>query len=162
VLLEVARVVDVRAAPPAAWALIRDVPSLAACIPNVSDVRALDAAGRYAATVSDRLGPFKLSVKVEIEVQEAEPGRQIVARMTGTDRQGQARVRGDLVGTVEPSNDGSRVTLNMKLEVLGKLATLGAAPMRRRADELFGTLGQRLQAELDATGASADLGGYLS
>jgi uncharacterized protein len=159
VLLDVARTVEVRTAPPAVWALIRDVPSLAACIPNVSELRVIEPPGRYAATVSDRLGPFTLSVQVEIEVQEVEPGRQIVARMSGADRRGQARVKGELIGTVEPTDRGSRLSLSMKLEVLGKLAALGSAPMRRRADDLFGALALRLQAALDGASAASSPAG---
>jgi uncharacterized protein len=153
VLLDLTRGIDVRVAPPVAWTLICDVSALAACAPNVSELRALEPEGRYTALVSDRLGPFTLSVPVEIEIREAEVEHRIVARLAGADRRGQARVRGDLVGTVEPTSGGTRVTLSMKLEVLGKLATIGATPMRRRADDLFSTFAQRLQAALDAAPA---------
>jgi carbon monoxide dehydrogenase subunit G len=151
VLLEVSKTTDVNAAPTAAWALVHDVERLAGCLPNVSDLRELEPERRYAATVSDRLGPFKLSVPVEIELRSVEAPRRIVAGLSGADRRGQARVKGDLEAVVEPSGDGgdgSRLTLGMKLEVLGKLATLGAAPMRRRADELFGDFVRRVDAAL--------------
>ncbi|MCC6176990.1 MAG: hypothetical protein IT305_16895 [Chloroflexi bacterium] len=154
-LLELSRVVDVGAAPPAAFAFIRDVPRLTGCVPNVADLRALDADRRYAATVSDKLGPFRLSVPIEIDVRDVEDGRRIVAGLTGADNKGQARVKGDLQATVEPHDNGSRVALGMRLEVLGRLASLGALPMRRRADELFAEFARRLQAELGAAPANS-------
>jgi carbon monoxide dehydrogenase subunit G len=38
----------------------------------------------------------------------------------------------------------------MKMEILGRLATLGAVPIRRRADEVFNEFVQRVHAELAA------------
>ena len=47
-----------------AWALLRDVPRLSACIPKVHEVQALEDDRRYSAVVSDRIGPFALSMPV--------------------------------------------------------------------------------------------------
>jgi len=155
VRLEVSKTADVPASPAAAWALVRDVPRLAGCVPSVSGLSTLEPDCRYAATVTERLGPFRLSVPVEIELGTIEEPRRIVAGLTGADSRGQARVKGDLEAVVEPSPAGARLTVGMKLEVLGKLATLGAVPMRRRADELFADFVRRLQAELTGAGEAA-------
>jgi carbon monoxide dehydrogenase subunit G len=45
---------------------------------------------------------------------------------------------------------GARIALSMRMEVLGKLASLGAAPMRRRADEIFSKFARCVEAELGA------------
>src|SRR4051794_21631366 len=113
VLLDVTRTTEVTAPPADAWALVHDVRRLAGCLPNVSDLRELEPDRRYAATVSDRLGPFKLSVPVEIELKSVEEPRRIVAGLTGADSRGQARVRGDLEALVEPTEGGARLTLGM-------------------------------------------------
>ncbi len=157
-LLEVSRTTEVAASPAAAWALIRDVPRLTACLPSVSGLRPLEAERRYAAIVTEKLGPFKLSVPVEIELHTVEEPSRIVAALTGADNRGQARVKGDLEAVLEPAGAGVRLRLGMKLEVLGKLATLGAAPMRRRADELFADFVRRLDAEL-TSGSATPAGG---
>lgn len=151
-LLDVSRTTEVAVPPVAAWALVHDVQRLAGCLPNVSDLHEIEPERRYKATVSDRLGPFRLSVPVEIELRAVEEPRRIVAGLTGADSKGQARIKGELEALVEPSAAGSRLTLGMKLEVLGKLATLGAAPMRRRADELFGDFVGRIDAALMGDG----------
>lgn len=70
--------------------------------------------------------------------------------LTGADSKGQARVKGTLEAVVDPSATGSQLTLSMQVEVLGKLATLGAMPMRRRADEIFTDFVRRINAELTA------------
>ena len=129
-LLEVTRTTEVNVSPAVVWALVHDVKRLTGCLPNVSDLR----------------------VPVEIELRAIEEPRRIVAGLSGADSRGQARVKGDLEAVVEPNGEGARLTLGMKVEVLGKLATLGAAPMRRRADELFGDFVRRVDAELASDG----------
>ena len=154
-LLDVTKVTPVAAPPAVAWALLRDVPRFAACIPKVSDLQVLEADRRYAAVVADRLGPFGLQVPVRIEVQSIEEPRRIQAALAGDDSKGQARLRGTLAAEVEPKEDGSELTVSMRLEVLGRLAALGAAPMRRRAEEIFAEFARRLQQELSgAAGAT--------
>lgn len=147
-LLEITKLADVEAAPTVAWELIRDVPRLSGCIPNVSDLKVLEKDRRYSAVVADKLGPFRVQVPVQIDLRSVEAPRRIEADLAGNDSRGQARVRGTLEATVDPAGAGSRLTLGIRMEVLGRLATLGAAPMRRRADEIFSEFTRRVQAEL--------------
>jgi carbon monoxide dehydrogenase subunit G len=101
--------------------------------------------------VSDQLGPFKLSVPVEIEVESVDEPRRLSAVVTGTDRRGQARINGTLSADIEPLDSGTRIALSMRMEILGKLATLGASPIRRRADEIFSRFAKCIQVELGAS-----------
>jgi carbon monoxide dehydrogenase subunit G len=151
VLLEVKKIADVDAPQAAAWALVRDVPRLSGCIPGVSDLRVLEPDRRYAAIVSDKLGPFRLQVPVQLELKTVDEPRQLVAELSGNDSRGQARVRGALDAELEPTNGGTRLVLSMRLEVLGRLAVLGAAPMRRRADEIFQEFVHCVSTELNRT-----------
>jgi carbon monoxide dehydrogenase subunit G len=148
VLLEVKKSTDVDAAPAAAWALIRDVRRLSGCIPGVTDLAELEPDKRYSAVVAEKLGPFKLQIPVQIELQKVDEPRQIVAELTGNESKGQARVRGTLDATLEPLETGTRLELSMHMEVLGRLAALGAGPMRRRTDEIFNEFVRRISAEL--------------
>jgi carbon monoxide dehydrogenase subunit G len=152
VLLEVTKSTDVAVPREAAWDLLRDVPRLSACIPKVSDVQALEPDKRYTAVVSDKIGPFSLTVPVKIEVESVEPPRRIAATLTGDDKRGQARVKGTLEATAEPGADDSStaLVLSMRMEILGRLASLGAVPIRRRADDIFNEFVQRVRTELGA------------
>jgi uncharacterized protein len=150
VLFEVSKVASVGVPPAAAWELLRDVPRLSGCIPKVSDVQAVEADKRYTAVVSDKIGPFALTIPVKIEIDSVEPPRRIAASLTGDDKKGQARVKGTLEATAEPgaSEASTELTLSMRMEILGRLASLGAVPIRRRADDIFNEFVQRVQAEL--------------
>jgi carbon monoxide dehydrogenase subunit G len=161
-LLDFSKETDVPAPPEVAWALIRDLPRLSGCVPGVSDLRELEPTGRYAATVSDKLGPFALQVPVEIELRQVEEGRRLAAGLSGNDRRGQARVKGELEANLEPLGGGTRLRLGMHIEVLGRLAALGATPMRRRADQIFAEFVRRLEAELQAGGGRTPGGGAVA
>lgn len=151
-LLEVARVSEVGAPPLAAWSFIRDVARLSACIPNVSDLQAVEVDRCYSAVVADKLGPFSLSLPVRIEVQSIDEPSSITAQLEGNDSRGQARIKGTLEARVAPAvaGSGAQIALSMRMEVLGKLASLGAAPMKRRADEIFSRFARCVEAELGA------------
>lgn len=126
------------------------MPRLSNCIPGVANLREIEPDRRYTASVSDRLGPFKLTMPVQIEVQSIEEPSRIVAELTGNDSKGQARVRGSLEANLEATAGGARLHISTRMDVSGKLAALGAAPMRRRADHIFSEFTRCLSAELGA------------
>ena len=147
-LLEIQKQADIAVAPEAAWALLRDFPELATCIPNVASLEEMEPDRRYGATISDKIGPFRVTVPVQIAIEAIEPPRRIVAAISGNDAKGQARLKGDLEATVDPAGEGTRLVVATRIDVLGKLATLGAAPMRRRADQIFDEFIRRVSARL--------------
>ncbi len=154
-LLEINKTADVQADQASAWTLIRNVPRLSSCIPGVSDVQEAEPDRRYTATVSDKLGPFKLTVPVQIQIQSIDEPRRITAELTGNDAKGAARFRGTLEAVLEPTASGSKLAIGARVDVLGRLAALGAAPMRRRADQIFTEFIRCLSAELSAAQASS-------
>ena len=136
-LLDISKVASLAVPQADAWALLQDVSRLSACMPNVSDVQVLEPERRYSAVVSDRIGPFALSMPVRIDVTHVEPPRRITADLTGDDKRGQARVRGTLEATADAQDGSTQLRMGLRLEILGRLATLGAVPIRRRADEVL-------------------------
>jgi carbon monoxide dehydrogenase subunit G len=148
VLLEIAKDTEVAAPPDRAWQLVGDLQRLSGCIPGVTDMRELEPGKRYSATVTDKLGPFRLQLPVEIAVQSAEAPSRLVAELSGNDGRGQARVKGTVEAALTPAGSGARLTVAARLEVLGKLAALGATPMRRRADDIFEEFVRRVETEL--------------
>jgi carbon monoxide dehydrogenase subunit G len=146
--LEVTRIVDVHVPQSVTWALLRDLARLSACIPRLSDLQVIEADQHYTGVVSDKLGPFSLKVPVRIDVLDVDAPSRITAALAGDDQKGQARVRGTLEALAEATDDGTCLTLSMRVEVLGKLASLGASPMRRRADDLFSTFVENVRVEL--------------
>jgi carbon monoxide dehydrogenase subunit G len=147
VLLEITKSVDLAQSPAKVWEVVRDPHIVAGCIPNVREFMENEP-GRFGASIEDKLGPFKVEVPVTIAVSEDADRRRMTAEIAGADKRGQARVRGNVTATVDGVADTARLELRANIEVLGRLASLGAVPMRRRADQIFdvfvGNLGELL------------------
>jgi carbon monoxide dehydrogenase subunit G len=147
-LLEIDKSVRLSQSAEAIWNVVRDPIRVASCIPNVRDFVGRDEPGAYGAVIEDKLGPFRVEVPVVIQVEEASDDHRLAAAISGHDRRGQARVRGEVTALVVGEADGASLVLTSRIEVLGKLAALGAVPMRRRADQIFETFVRNLTAVL--------------
>jgi carbon monoxide dehydrogenase subunit G len=136
-LLHVDKAVVLRTAPDAVWAIVREPERVAACLPNAQDFQPTGEPGQYSTTLVEHLGPFSVRIGLAVEVTEDATNRVMVARIAGEDRGGQARVRGDVRASVRAEVDGTALAVTSDVEVLGRLAALGAVPIRRRGDQVF-------------------------
>ncbi|MEZ0239329.1 MAG: CoxG family protein [Chloroflexota bacterium] len=148
-LLEIAKTVMLKTPPDDVWTLLSDPAAVAACLPNVRDFKAADEPNRYTTLLVERLGPFQVQIPLTLDVTEDDGARQMRAAVAGDDRGGQARVRGDVTATVRASGEGSVLDVQTKAEVLGRMATLGAVPIRRRGDQIFDQFIANLAARLE-------------
>jgi len=140
------------APPEEVWKLLRDTPRLTALLPGVESVTALGEAGAeaYSATASDKIGPFKVRLNLEVRVTEAQAPSILKAALKGADSLGLNRVTGSLEVTLSPALPGTQMRFEASVEVLGKLATLGAVPMRRRTTESFAAFARNIQGAICA------------
>jgi carbon monoxide dehydrogenase subunit G len=150
VLLDIAKNVTLKAPAEAVWAFVRDPARVAGCLPNLQDFVPAGQPNRYTTTLVERLGPFQVRIALTIDVAEDDASRRIVAAVSGDDRGGQARVRGEVRATVQPVGDGARLDVESAVEVLGRMASLGAVPMRRRGDQIFDAFVKTIAARLEA------------
>ena len=146
-----------------AWSLLRDTKRLAGLIPGieniVSDERIAERSNgespqeKHVARVVERVGPFRLALNLEVRIVNAVQPSLLQAELSGSDSNGQNRLSGTLraeLKTLEPA--GTLLSVDASVEVLGKLATLGAGPIRRRANELFAEFAASLQRQFSQAG----------
>jgi len=137
-ILSIAKSADLPVPPVDAWALVRDPVRVARCLASIEAFEPATDPGRFDALLVERLGPFSVRVPLTITVTEDAAGHAMVAAVSGEDRAGQARVRGEVRATVlAGEGGGSRLEVSSEMEVLGRLASLGAVPIRRRGDQVF-------------------------
>jgi carbon monoxide dehydrogenase subunit G len=150
VLLDISKTATLATSAEDVWAFVREPARVAACLPNVQDFGPAGIPDRYTTLLVERLGPFSVRIQLTIDVVENVAGREIVATVSGDDKAGQARVRGEVRATVRPAESGATLEVSSHVEVLGRMAALGAVPMRRRGDQIFDafvrTIGSRLGA----------------
>ena len=155
-LLEITKSVALDQPADTVWEIVREPETVAACLPNIREFERQGEGHSYSATIEDKLGPFKVEVPVTIDVSEDAPARRMTANVAGNDKRGQARVRGEVAASVVAADGGSALELTSRIEVLGRLATLGAVPMRRRADQIFDVFVRNLSARLSAPASGAN------
>jgi carbon monoxide dehydrogenase subunit G len=131
------------------WMLLRDTPRLAGLLPGVETVSPLQEQGKeaYAAKVSDRIGPFKITMNLEVRVTESVEPSLLKASIKGADSLGLNRMTGSLQVALIPASPGSEMHFEASIEILGKLATLGAVPIRRRTTQVFAEFAKNIQAQ---------------
>lgn len=142
--------------PEQSWMFLRDPERLAALIPGVENVKKAPETDsrdeRYIVHVVEKVGPFRLSLNMDVRVVEALEPSLLRAELSGTDGGGSNRITGRLsaeLKRLEPS--GTQLVFDTSVEVLGKLASLGAAPIRRRAADLFAKFAERVQEQFPET-----------
>jgi carbon monoxide dehydrogenase subunit G len=158
-LLKVSEELDVDASPEEVWKLLRDTPRLAALLPGVESVAPLNEPGgeAYQAKAGDRIGPFKVALNMEIRVTEMQEPSSLKASLKGGDSIGLNRLTGSLQIMLAPASSATHMKFEADIEILGKLATLGAVPIRRRATEKFAEFARNIQAQF-APGVRARAG----
>jgi len=140
-----------------AWRLLRDTKRLAGLMPGVEGIVSENGVSggagspmeKHVADVAEKVGPFRLKLKLVVTILRAEEPSFIEAELSGADAKSENRLSGTL--RAELKERGSAMTLlsvEAAVEIIGKLAALGSAPIRKKADELFEQFIQRLKGEL--------------
>jgi hypothetical protein len=147
--MEFTQRIAVAATPAKVWALLWDIKRMASCIPGCQDAKEVEPHKRYTAVVGERVGPFKVTFPLDIEILEAVEGQRLRAAATGKDPAiGSSMKMGLDLSIVE--EDG-RTVLDIKTDVgiLGKLGSLGHSMIKRKADDMMGKFAQALKAEVE-------------
>jgi len=133
------------AAPPATlWSLLWDVPRMVACIPGCVEAREVEPGRRYAARMSQRVGPISLTVPLEVEIIEVEPPRRIALRARGRDRAVGAEILMEVALDCSPREAGSALRVAADGQVLGTLGALGHGVIQRKAEEAVDEFAARI------------------
>jgi carbon monoxide dehydrogenase subunit G len=134
-MITINRDIDVRVPPATVWATLWDVAAVARCLPGCGEIVELEPRRHYRATIRDRVGPFTVTVPLEVTVHDVVDGQRLSLQASGRDATLGSPVRMSLAVSVAPADGGARLTLDGAGEIGGKLAALGQAVTRRKARE---------------------------
>jgi carbon monoxide dehydrogenase subunit G len=137
------------APPDEVWKLLRDTQRFAGFLPGVESVARSnnEAAEEYTAKVSEKVGPFKVTLNLAVSITETIEPSLLKAAIKGADSLGLNRITGSLQVALRPSPAGTEMRFEASIEVLGKLATLGAVPIRHRTTESFAAFARNIQGQ---------------
>ncbi len=132
----------------AAWAFLWDLPRVAKCLPGCESIE--DAGeGAYRARMTQRVGPFKVTLDMEMRIDEAEEGQRVVVSGNGRDRMGnRLHVNRLALELSEPAAGRTELTYAMDFNLYGRLATLGNTAVKRKSEEIRAEFSRRIAEEL--------------
>jgi carbon monoxide dehydrogenase subunit G len=156
-LLKLAEELPLHASIDEVWRLLRDTSRLTGLLPGVENVAPLEVEGKeaYTAKVSEKIGPFKISMNLEVRITETVEPSLLRASLKGADTMGLNRMTGSFQVALSPAPPGTRMHFEASVEILGKLATLGAVPIRRRTTQVFAEFAKSIQGQFAASADSA-------
>lgn len=140
----------VPATPEDIWKTLIDVPSISSCIPGCENVEEIARLESYKATVKQKIGPFKVEVPAEILVESVTEPSHVRTRAAGRDKFTGTRLAVILDVSVIPEGSGSKLTVDAKVDIQGRLATMGLGVIKRRVDQNFEEFETRLKSLLGA------------
>lgn len=143
------RTVTVPAATDRVWTTVTDVDRLVSWISVLGAATTIAELESYSAVLEDRMGPFRMRADLAITIPEVEPNARIVVHAEGEDRQIASRITVDavlMIGAGE--HGGSVVEVEGSYEVAGRVATMGASTIQKKADKLMDEFFTSLERDL--------------
>ncbi len=118
------------------WGLFWDLPRIAGLVPGCEGVEEIDER-HYRAHVVQKVGPFKVSMDLDLEVLESEAEKRVVVSGGGHDRLGNRLSLNRLALELAPADGGgTEVSYSMDFNLYGRMATLGSSVVKRKAEEM--------------------------
>lgn len=134
------------------WRFIWDVDRFIACVPGCKEAKTIEEGKRYAATMVEKVGPFKVEFPTTIEVLEREELTRIKAQASGADNKIGSRMKLDLDVNLREQGDRTVLGFVAGVDILGKLAALGHGIIKRKADQVLDEFAHAVKAKLEGEG----------
>jgi uncharacterized protein len=147
--LRLEKEVDILAPRDKVWNFIWDVDRFIACVPGCKEAKTIEAGKRYAATMVEKVGPFRVEFPTTIEVLEKEEFSRIKARASGTDNKIGSRMKLDLDVSLREQDNKTILGFVAGVDILGKLAALGHGIIKRKADQVLDEFAQAVKKQLE-------------
>ena len=141
--------VEISAPREKVWKFIWDADRFIACVPGCKEAKTLEEGKRYAATMVEKVGPFKVEFPTTIEVLEREELARIKAQASGADNKIGSRMKVDLDVTLKEQDGKTRLGFTAGVDILGKLASLGHSIIKRKADQVLDEFAQAVKQKLE-------------
>lgn len=130
------------------WAVLTDVDRISSWVDIVRDVITHRPLESYRATLEDRVGPFRLRADLDIGVTDAIENERISFQASGQDRQVGSRLSVRAAMALAAVDGVTTVTFEGAYSVEGRVATVGAPMIRRKAEAILEKFTTRAEREL--------------
>jgi carbon monoxide dehydrogenase subunit G len=132
------------------WNFIWDVDRFIACVPGCKEAKTIEPGKQYAATMVEKVGPFKVEFPTTIQVVERQELKHIKAQASGADNRIGSRMKVDLDVDLRDQNGGTVLGFVATVDILGKLAALGHGIIKRKADQVLDDFAKAVKQRLES------------
>jgi carbon monoxide dehydrogenase subunit G len=117
------------------WALVMDIPRVAACVPGLEDVT-VASDDRFQAVMKVRIGPISLNLSGTIQVLERDEDKGEASFLVeASDRRVGGAVRTNItIQLVSPADHQTELVIVSDTNFMGRLGELGQPIIRRKAN----------------------------
>jgi carbon monoxide dehydrogenase subunit G len=143
--MHVTRDLDVAVPPDKLWVTLWDVARMVTCLPGCTEAREVEPHRRYAAKMTQRMGPITLSVPLDVTISDVVAPSSLALEAKGRDPILGANVAMTVTLEVTERAGGSRLHVEANGKILGKLGALGHGMIQRKGEELIDEFGARLR-----------------
>jgi carbon monoxide dehydrogenase subunit G len=143
--MHVTRDLDVAVPPDKLWVTLWDVARMVTCLPGCTEAREVEPHRRYAAKMTQRMGPITLSVPLDVTISNVVAPSSLALEARGRDPILGANVAMTVTLDVTERAGGSRIHVEADGKILGKLGALGHGMIQRKGEELIDEFGARLR-----------------
>lgn len=144
------RTTEVTAAPEEIWATIHDVDRLAGFSSHLGPVTVITDDRRWQVSLHDRVGPFKLSAPMDIELVAETDRVEVSIRASGKDRGPGTRLEVEASVRIDQTKHGSGLTLEGSYDLKGRIARLGGPVAKQQAETMIDEFWSNLTGSLQA------------
>ncbi len=131
------------------WEFIWSVEEFAACVPGVTGVEKVDDT-HYGVTVEQKISFLKAKFNLQIEVVEQRAPEFIRTAGEGKDSKIAASLKQANVVTLEAISEGeTKVVIQSRVDVFGKLGSLGFSVIKNQANKIFKEFAMNLKAKFE-------------
>ncbi len=141
--------VEIQASKEKVWNFIWDVDRFIACVPGCKEAKTVEKGKLYAATIVEKVGPFRVEFPTTIEVLEREELKHIKAQAAGADNKIGSRLKVELDVNLRGEGDNTVLSFAAGVDILGKLAALGHGIIKRKADQALDEFAQAVKNRLE-------------
>lgn len=142
--MELTNTFDVSVPVDTAWAVLTDVERIAPCLPG-AQLQEIEG-DEYRGVVKVKVGPITAQYKGKATfIEKDDVAYKAVLDASGRDTRGQGNASATITALLEPSGDGTHVTVTTDLTVTGKVAQFGRGVLADVSAKLLGQFVDNLE-----------------
>ncbi len=130
------------------WASLSNPEEIVTCVPGASITEKIDD-NNYKGEVTTKFGPIKAKYNGDIEILEMDhDAKKMVLKGLGMDSKGKGSAEMTMNGNLEASENGTAVSFNMEISIIGMLAQFGSRLINDVSNQLIGQFVDNFKAKL--------------